>query len=205
MMEGLAYMLLAYVVGSIPSGLIIGKVFFHTDIRKEGSHNTGATNAYRLLGKAGGLAVLICDMLKGFFGVYMGQLAGPLLVPGQLELSMIAGGLLAILGHSCSIFMKFKGGKGVATGLGVILFLVPVETSIVFAVWCVIVALTRIVSLGSIVAAILVPVTMFLFHEPIEVIIFGILAAAFVVIRHKANIGRLLQGKELKVERIHKK
>lgn len=135
----------------------------------------------------------------------MGQLAGPLLVPGQLELSMIAGGLLAILGHSCSIFMKFKGGKGVATGLGVILFLVPVETAIVFAVWCVIVALTRIVSLGSIVAAILVPVTMFLFHEPIEVIIFGILAAAFVVIRHKANIGRLLQGKELKVERIHKK
>lgn len=74
MMEGLAYMLLAYVVGSIPSGLIIGKVFFHTDIRKEGSHNTGATNAYRLLGKAGGLAVLICDMLKGFLAYTWGNL-----------------------------------------------------------------------------------------------------------------------------------
>ena len=92
-----------------------------------------------------------------------------------------------------------------ATGLGVILYLAPWETLIVFAVWCIVVAFSRIVSLGSIVAAILVPVTMYLFHEPLEIVVFGILAAVFVIIRHRANIVRLLHGNELKVERIHKK
>ena len=116
-----------------------------------------------------------------------------------------SGGLLAIVGHSCSIFLKFKGGKGVATGLGIILFLAPWETLIVFCVWAVIVALTRIVSLGSIVAAILVPVTMFFFNEPLPLTIFGLLAALLVVVRHKDNIIRLMHGKELKVERIKKK
>lgn len=143
---------------------------FHTDIRKEGSHNTGATNAYRLLGKAGGLAVLICDMLKGFWRIH-GATCGSAARSRAVGTFDDCWWPLGYLGPFMLDFMKFKGGKGVATGLGVILFLVPVETAIVFAVWCVIVALTRIVSLGSIVAAILVPVTMFLFHEPIEVII----------------------------------
>lgn len=205
MIEGIICLILAYVAGSFPSGLVIGKVFYHTDIRQEGSHNTGATNAYRVLGKAGGLVVLLLDTAKGLLGVYLGQLAALSMAPAQTELCMIGGGLLAILGHSCSLFMKFKGGKGVATGLGVILFLAPWETLIVFCVWCVIVALTRIVSLGSIIAAILVPVTMYFYHEPTEIVIFGVLAAAFVVIRHRANIVRLLHGNELKVERIHKK
>lgn len=118
---------------------------------------------------------------------------------------MIAGGLLAIIGHSCSIFLKFKGGKGVATGLGIILFLAPWETLIVFAVWVVIVAITRIVSLGSIVAAVLVPILMYFFGEPLPLTIFGLLAAILVVVRHKDNIIRLIQGRELKVERIQKK
>ena len=118
---------------------------------------------------------------------------------------MIAGGLLSIVGHSCSVFLKFKGGKGVATGLGIILFLAPWETLIVFAVWVVIVAITRIVSLGSIVAAILVPILMYVFGEPLPLTIFGLLAAILVVVRHKDNIIRLIQGRELKVERIQKK
>ena len=205
MIQGILCLFLAYAAGSFPSGLVIGNVFYHTDIRTERSHNTGATNAYRVLGKAGGLAVLILDTAKGILGVWLGQQAGILLAPDQIELCMIGGGLLAILGHSCSLFMKFKGGKGVATGLGVILYLAPWETLIVFAVWCIVVAFSRIVSLGSIVAAILVPVTMYLFHEPLEIVVFGILAAAFVIIRHRANIVRLLHGNELKVERIHKK
>jgi glycerol-3-phosphate acyltransferase PlsY len=100
--------------------------------------------------------------------------------------------------------LQFKGGKGVATGLGVILFLAPWETLIVFAIWCVIVGITRIVSLGSIVAAVLVPVTMYCFGEPLPVTVFGFLAALLVVVRHKDNIVRLLQGRELKVERIKK-
>ena len=195
---------MAYVAGSFPSGLVIGKAFFHKDPRDYGSHNTGATNSYRVFGAAGGLMVLILDAGKGMLGVYLGQQAGAMMVPEYQIYMMILGGLLALIGHSCSLFLHFKGGKGVATGLGIILFLAPWETLIVFAVWAVIVALTRIVSLGSIVAAVLVPITMYFFAEPMPVTVFGLLAAILVVVRHKDNIIRLMQGKELKVERIKK-
>ncbi len=203
-MMGIVLLLLAYVAGSFPSGLVIGKAFFHKDPRDYGSHNTGATNSYRVFGAAGGLMVLILDAGKGMLGVYLGQQAGAMMVPEYQIYMMILGGLLALIGHSCSLFLHFKGGKGVATGLGIILFLAPWETLIVFAVWAVIVALTRIVSLGSIVAAVLVPITMYFFAEPMPVTVFGLLAAILVVVRHKDNIIRLMQGKELKVERIKK-
>lgn len=203
-MMGIVLLLLAYVAGSFPSGLVIGKAFFHKDPRDYGSHNTGATNSYRVFGAAGGLMVLIFDAGKGMLGVYLGQQAGAMMVPEYQIYMMILGGLLALVGHSCSLFLHFKGGKGVATGLGIILFLAPWETLIVFAVWAVIVALTRIVSLGSIVAAVLVPITMYFFAEPMPVTVFGLLAAILVVVRHKDNIIRLMQGKELKVERIKK-
>ncbi len=203
-MMGIVLLLLAYVAGSFPSGLVIGKAFFHKDPRDYGSHNTGATNSYRVFGAAGGLMVLILDVGKGMLGVYLGQQAGAMMAPEYQIYMMILGGLLALVGHSCSLFLHFKGGKGVATGLGIILFLAPWETLIVFAVWAVIVALTRIVSLGSIVAAVLVPITMYFFAEPMPVTVFGLLAAILVVVRHKDNIIRLMQGKELKVERIKK-
>lgn len=203
-MMGIVLLLLAYVAGSFPSGLVIGKAFFHKDPRDYGSHNTGATNSYRVFGAAGGLMVLILDAGKGMLGVYLGQQAGAMMAPEYQIYMMILGGLLALVGHSCSLFLHFKGGKGVATGLGIILFLAPWETLIVFAVWAVIVALTRIVSLGSIVAAVLVPITMYFFAEPMPVTVFGLLAAILVVVRHKDNIIRLMQGKELKVERIKK-
>ncbi|ERT58170.1 glycerol-3-phosphate 1-O-acyltransferase PlsY [Megasphaera vaginalis (ex Srinivasan et al. 2021)] len=203
-MMSLLYLLLAYIVGSFPSGLVVGKFFFHTDLREYGSHNIGATNAYRVLGAMPGLAVLILDIAKGVSGVWLGKLAGAAAPEYQIYL-MIAGGLIAIIGHSCSLFLQFKGGKGVATGLGVILFLAPVETAIVFLVWCVIVAVTRIVSLGSIVAAALVPVAMYFFDEPLPVTGFGLLAAVLVIVRHKDNIIRLLHGNELKVERVKTK
>lgn len=207
MMTGIVCLILAYLAGSIPSGLIIGKALYHTDPRDYGSHNTGATNAYRVFGAVGGLLVLICDVAKGMLGVYLGQLASQagLGSPADQIYFMIAGGLLAIIGHSCSIFLKFKGGKGVATGLGIILFLAPWETLIVLGVWILIVAVTRIVSLGSIVAAVLVPILMYVFGEPLVLILFSLLAAILVVVRHKDNIIRLMQGKELKVERIQKK
>lgn len=203
-MMGIVFLILAYIAGSFPSGLVIGKAIFHKDPRDYGSHNTGATNSYRVFGVVGGLMVLILDAGKGMLGVYLGQQAGLIMAPEYQIYLMIVGGLLALVGHSCSIFLHFKGGKGVATGLGIILFLAPWETLIVFAVWAVIVGLTRIVSLGSIVAAILVPITMYFFAEPMPVTIFGLVAAILVVVRHKDNIIRLLQGKELKVERIKK-
>ena len=190
-------LLVAYVIGSVPSGLIVGRVFFNTDLRDYGSKNIGATNAYRVLGAPAGLCVLM--------GVYLGQTTGNIYDPALTVYCMIMGGLLALIGHSASVFLHFKGGKGVATGLGIILYLAPVETAIVFFVWCVIVGLTRLVSLGSVAAALLVPLTMWYFKEPWPVFIFGTVAALIVIVRHKDNLIRLLQGKELKVERIEKK
>jgi glycerol-3-phosphate acyltransferase PlsY len=189
------FLVLAYLVGSFPSGLVIGKFGYHVDLRDYGSHNIGATNAYRVLGKVPAFMIFFLDALKGAAGVYLGS-------PDLLL--MLAGGIAAIAGHSCSVFLKFKGGRGVATGLGVIACLVPTITAIVFVIWAVIVYFTKLVSLGSIVAASFVPILMYAFGKPPEVILFGIAAALFVIIRHKDNIHRLLQGKELKVERIKK-
>ena len=140
-------LLVAYVIGSVPSGLIVGRVFFNTDLR-----DYGATNAYRVLGAPAGLCVLIADVGKGVLGVYLGQTTGNIYDPALTVYCMIMGGLLALIGHSASVFLHFKGGKGVATGLGIILYLAPVETAIVFFVWCVVVGLTRLVSLGSVAA-----------------------------------------------------
>ena len=194
-MEIAILLLVAYVIGSIPTGLIIGKLFFKTDVRKYGSKNIGATNTFRVLGLKAALPVFLGDAGKGAVGVLLFYLNPEW---------MIAGGLCAMIGHNWSLFLKFSGGRGVATGLGVLIALSPVVAAICFAVWAVIVKFTSFVSLGSIVAAILVPVLMYLMAEPVPYIIFGGIAAAFVVFRHRENIVRLLQGKELAVKRIKK-
>ncbi|MBP6890580.1 MAG: glycerol-3-phosphate 1-O-acyltransferase PlsY [Veillonella sp.] len=186
------YAILAYLIGSIPSGLIIGKLIFGTDVRQYGSKNIGATNTYRVLGLKAALPVFLCDAAKGMIGV--GLFHG---TPS----TMILGGILAMVGHNWSVFLGFKGGRGVATGLGVLIMLSPIVSAICFAVWAVIVYFTKLVSLGSIIAAALVPILMFTFGESVWFIGFGGLAALFVIVRHRENIVRLLQGKELKVER----
>lgn len=189
---------LGYVIGSIPNGLIWGKCFWQVDLRDHGSHNIGATNAWRTLGKTAGFLIFATDFLKGAACVALGLwLAGT-------PLAMVLGGILAIVGHSWSLFLKFKGGKGVATGLGVIAMLMPTVTLLVFAVWFVIVYFTKYVSLGSIVAAALVPVLAFAFGQPAEYCYFGIAAAVFVIYRHKANIGRLQSGTEAKIKAGHR-
>lgn len=191
-------LLLAYLIGSIPSGLILGKALWNTDLRKCGSKNIGATNAWRTLGKGPGIAVFLLDALKGVLGVYFGSLtASP-------ELGMVLGGILAIVGHSWSIYMKFKGGKGVATGLGVLIMLMPKVSVIVFLVWLVIVLITKYVSLGSIVGAAMVPVLALVFGESAEFVVFGLLTAAFVIYRHKTNIERLRRGTENKIKAGHR-
>ncbi len=205
----------SYFLGSIPSGLLIGKYFYGTDLRLYGSRNIGATNAYRVLGKIGGLAVFICDAAKGALGTYLGYIMVEYIIieympalwlANQYETipMMIAGGIAAILGHNFSVFLKFSGGRGVATGLGVMICLAPMISLIVFLVWALIVACTKYVSLGSVVGAGLVPILMYAFGEPVEMIGFGLVAAFFVIYKHKDNIKRLLAGKELKVERIQK-
>jgi len=184
---------LAYLIGSIPSGLILGKLFWHTDLRQYGSHNIGATNAWRTLGKIPGLIVFLADSFKGQAGVLLG-----LYLIGT-PLAAVIGGLFAIIGHSFSIFLRFRGGKGVATSLGVLTMLMGNVTLLVFAVWLAIVYMTRYVSLGSVVAGFLTPILAALFSYPMEYIVFTVIAAFLVIVRHRENIKRLMNGTENKI------
>ncbi len=188
---------LSYLLGSIPNGLWLCRALWHVDLRQHGSHNIGATNAWRTLGKGPGFLVFCLDMLKGLLAVWLGEmLVGTPLV-------MILCGVLAIVGHSLSLFLRFHGGKGVATGLGVILMLMPKVTVIVFLVWLLLVLATRYVSLGSIVAAALVPVLALVFGYPALYVAFGVLAAALIIVRHRSNITRLLNGTENRISAGH--
>ncbi|MDD6923696.1 MAG: glycerol-3-phosphate 1-O-acyltransferase PlsY [Veillonellaceae bacterium] len=189
--------LLAYIIGSIPNGLIVSRVVAGIDIRQYGSHNIGATNVWRTLGKGPGAAVFLLDFIKGILGVFFGYL-----LVGT-PFAMIFGGMAAIIGHSLPLFLGFHGGKGVATGLGVIAFLMPKVTIVVFLVWLAIVLVTRYVSLGSIIAAALVPILAWLFSYPIEYFVFGLLAAVLIIVRHKTNIVRLLNGTENHIQAGH--
>lgn len=184
----------SYLVGSIPNGLIFGKLFWGVDLRRHGSHNIGATNAWRTLGKGPGFLIFFLDFLKGVFGVYLGSLIA------SDPTALVLGGIMAIVGHSCSLFLWFQGGKGVATGLGVIAMLMPKMTILIFLLWFLIVYFTGYVSFGSIVAAFAVPFFAWWGNEPGAYILFGIAAAIFVIYRHQANIRRLLAGTESKIK-----
>lgn len=185
---------ISYLLGSIPNGLILGKAIWGVDLRQHGSKNIGATNAWRTIGKAGGISIFVLDFLKGAISAYLG------LHLGGSELAGVLCGILAIAGHSWSVFLAFKGGKGVATGLGVIAALMPMVTLIVFAVWFAIVYFTGYVSLGSIVGAALVPILTLFFGLHTEFLILGLIAAVFIIYRHKSNIERLLNGTESKIK-----
>ena len=185
---------ISYILGSIPNGLILGKAIWGVDLRQHGSKNIGATNAWRTIGKAGGISIFALDFLKGAISAYLGlHLWGS-------ELAGVLCGILAIAGHSWSVFLAFKGGKGVATGLGVIAALMPEVTLIVFAVWFAIVYFTGYVSLGSIIGAALVPILTLFFGLHTEFLILGLIAAVFIIYRHKSNIERLLKGTESKIK-----
>jgi glycerol-3-phosphate acyltransferase PlsY len=179
----------SYLLGSVPSGLIIGKLS-GLDVRKAGSGNIGATNVARLLGKTGGLLTLVGDTAKGFI---------PVLVVQQMGFSdpvTALVGAAAFLGHLYPIFLKFKGGKGVATGFGVLLGLAPLATTILLVIFAAVAFSTRIVSLSSMVTAIAAPLVLWLFNYSPTYIIMAVLIAIMIVFRHYANIQRLLNGTE---------
>ena len=144
------------------------------------------------------LLLFFLDFLKGFLSVYFAS------VLVGAPLAMVLAAIFAIVGHSASLFMGFKGGKGVATGLGVLSMLMPQVTIIVFLVWLVLVKITGYVSLGSMVAAACVPVLAYAFGVPVEYLVFGVAAAILIVVRHKANISRLLSGTESKITAGHR-
>ena len=197
-MGTLACCLIGYFLGSIPNGLLFGKLLWNVDLREHGSHNIGATNAWRTLGKSAGFLIFFLDFLKGFFSVWIASA-----VVGT-PIAMVLAGILAIVGHSCSVFLGFHGGKGVATGLGVVAMLMPLPTVFVFLVWLAIVYKTKYVSLGSCVAAALVPISAYFFHSPVEYIGFGVLAAVLIIVRHRSNIVRLMNGTESKIKAGHR-
>jgi glycerol-3-phosphate acyltransferase PlsY len=186
-------LLAAYLLGALPFGYIVTWLVKRTDIRRYGSGNIGATNVMRLLGPAGGLLVLFLDALKGAVAVLLARAAG-----GGREL-LLAAALLAMIGHSYPVFLKFRGGKGAATGIGVLIPLTGWVTAAVLGVAAAVIAATRYVSLGSIAGALSLPLFLYLFgFEPVD-LYFGGAAALLVLLRHRENIRRLLQGKEPKL------
>ena len=192
---------LAYLLGSIPTAVWVGKWFYGVDVRNEGSGNAGATNTIRVLGLKAGIPVIIVDILKGYFAVWLMRYFVPAGWSGDYSTYLeITSGLLAVVGHTLPVFAGFRGGKGVATllGVGIALYGYAVLVSVVLFV--LIIALTRYVSLGSMLAGIAFPlVVIFYFHEKNPgLIALSIFAALFLIWTHRNNIGRLLNGTENK-------
>jgi glycerol-3-phosphate acyltransferase PlsY len=183
-------LIVSYLLGSIPTGLILGKTFYRRDLRRLGSGNIGATNAFRVLGKKGGAAVFLIDFFKGEIAVMLGMTC-----VGTPEAMMLCG-LFAIIGNIFSIFMQLKGGKGVSTTLGVLSILMPKVALAVVIAWGAVVFATRYVSLGSITAAIMAPIFTAFLHYNNYYIIFMIIVMAFIIAKHRENLERLRKGRE---------
>ena len=179
----------AYLIGSIPTGLLLGKAY-GIDVRKEGSGNIGATNLYRTVGRKVGIITLVGDCLKGLLPVVIVKASA---LPPELAAWV---GLAAFCGHVFSIFLRFRGGKGVATALGVFLALAPLAVAIAIALFAVLMFIWRYVSLGSIFAAAAMPLAVFFLGGGRTLITVTVIIALIVIIRHHENIGRLLSGKE---------
>jgi acyl phosphate:glycerol-3-phosphate acyltransferase len=178
----------AYLGGSLPFGYWAGRIH-GIDIRTVGSGNTGATNVWRVLGRRYGLPVFVLDIAKGFIPALIGlQIAG--------AGTAIVAGAAAVAGHMFPVFLGFGGGKGMATSGGVALAVTPVHGIVLLVVFVVVLWLFRYVSLASMTAAVLYPVTCILTGEPWPVIVFAVAAAVGIVLRHRANIGRLRAGTE---------
>jgi acyl phosphate:glycerol-3-phosphate acyltransferase len=183
-----------YLLGSIPSGYWAGKWVKGVDIREYGSKSTGATNVLRVLGKGPAAAVFAADVIKGVLAV----LAAWSLGQGS-DLWVIAAGLAAILGHSKSIFLNFSGGKSVAVSVGLLLAMDWRVGLCALTLWGVVVGLTRWVSLGSVLVAIVIAPMMYVFGDPVSYILFGAVGGLYVIIRHKTNMQRLLKGTEPRI------
>lgn len=189
--------IVAYLIGSFPTGFVVVKLFKGEDIRKIGSGSTGATNVKRVLGKVWFFIVLLLDALKGFLPVWYVKSHTYTYIEWGL-LPVIAA-IFVVIGHSKSIFISFKGGKSVATGIGTILALYWPVGLITAAIWAVITYISKYVSLGSIIALAFTPVLMMLFAQPVFFTAYCALGAAYVIYLHRENIKRLIEGNENKV------
>lgn len=188
---------LAYFLGSLPNGLYVAK-FKGVDIRNQGSKNTGATNVFRVMGAKFGIFVLVLDALKGFLPLIIAEKLG---VEGNI---LVLIGVIAVIGHTFSPFLNFKGGKGVATSLGIFLYLAPIPMLITLVMFIVVVGISKYVSLGSILASLMLPILILvapvnekLGNKTVVFIISAVLGA-YIIYKHKTNIERLKNGTENK-------
>jgi len=188
-------LIISYILGGVPFGLLLVKAAKGVDIRRVGSGNIGMANVWRVAGPGLAIVVLALDAGKGALSVFLGRC----LWAGRGELGAVLCGLAAILGHSFSPFLKFRGGRGVATSWGVVLSLCWWAGLLALIVWGVAVAITRYASVGSMTAALSLPLMFAIAQMPLPYLAFSLLIAAIVVIRHIPNIGRLLRGEELKL------
>jgi glycerol-3-phosphate acyltransferase PlsY len=192
---------LSFLIGSIPTAYIFGRMLKRIDIREYGSGNMGATNAFRVLGKGPGTFVLILDIVKGIIPVTLLADAFGL----QDALSLVVISVATVAGHNWTIFLGFKGGKGVATTLGVLIGLavqfqvLRVILGLVTMTWVVFFLLFGFVSLASILAAVVFPILMVAFMEPFALVVMSIVLCIFTVLRHRPNIKRLAMGQETRV------
>lgn len=187
-----AWIIAAYLLGCIPTGLLLGRLQ-GIDVRKEGSGNIGATNLYRTAGRKLGIITLIGDCLKGFLPVLLAYKLAGMAEPGQAWI-----GLAAFCGHVFPVFLMFKGGKGVATALGVYLALAPLAVLATLVVFLLLVAIWRYISLGSIIAAAAMPLFILITPHSNQLLVATALISAIVIYKHHANISRLLAGTETK-------
>ena len=195
--ELLAVAIIAYLIGSIPTGYIIVKAKTGQDIRTVGSGSTGATNVKRVLGKNYFFLVMLLDALKGALPVVLAKLFATVGV--SLGLAPVIAAVAVIIGHSKSIFLQFKGGKSVASGVGTILALNWVVGIVIALIWGVITYTTKYVSVGSIIALVISPFVMYFLGAPIAYVAYCALGAIYIVYLHRENIKRLINGNENKV------
>ena len=193
-------LVLTYIIGSIPFAYIYGKIFRKIDIREHGSGNVGATNVLRILGTKAGIIVLLLDILKGFIPVFIITIIYP-----QTQWQPVLIGIFAILGHTFTIFLKFRGGRGVATSAGVFLALSPYTITAAILIFILVVVITKYVSLGSMFAAIFLVITHTIFFLLCEssnpyIFYFTLLLSFFIIYKHKPNIKRLINGTENKIK-----
>ena len=201
-MKELLLIIIAYLIGSIPTALLVSKRFFGIDIRDYGSGNMGATNTFRVLGSRYGTMVMVIDILKGMAAVMLYNLL-PFYLNHDLERTnlMLGLGLAAVAGHIFPVFAGFRGGKGVATLLGMVLAIQPVIAISCIGIFAVVLYLTRYVSLSSILAAIALPICVLWIWNENEVLyrVFALIVAILVVLTHQKNIGRILRGVESRI------
>jgi len=191
----------AYLLGSIPTAVWIGKVYYGLDIREHGSKNAGATNTFRVLGKKPGITVLLIDVLKGVSATLI-----PVLVlqnnPEELLVKVqIGAAFLAVIGHLLPVFAGFRGGKGVATSLGVVIGIVPLAAAVSMIIFLLVFISSRFVSLGAITAALFFPFVLkfAVGTDSVWLLSFGVVVSSMVIVAHRKNIKRLLKGEENKM------